>query len=89
MNQKGVTNYTTYYFPASVEGEGPIIGLQTLIRDGVITSTDIVSGHRVRRQRESVIDPEKAEKKAEQAFTNLSKDQQQALLAKWKKQTDQ
>jgi hypothetical protein len=82
-NQAGNSNTADYSFPdGEVGDEDAIWGLLTCIANNSISGTDIVSGHRVRKQREASVDPKLALNKAERALSNVSKQDKQELLDK-------
>lgn len=82
VNQKDVQNVTTYHYPRASGTDGAIIGLLRCIAAGYISGTDIVSGHRIRRQAEGAVDPEKQLRDAEQKVSSLSVSQKQSLIEK-------
>jgi hypothetical protein len=80
-NQAGNSNTADYHYPDSNVGdEDAIWGLLMCIANNGITGTDIVSGHRVRKQREASVDPKLAMNKAERALSNVSTKDKQELL---------
>ena len=82
-NQAGNSNTADYHYPdGEVGDEDAIWGLLMCITNNSISGTDIVSGHRVRKQREASVDPKLALSKAERALSNVSTEQKQALLEK-------
>jgi len=75
--QNSLPSTASYHFALSVEG------LLECLASGAINGTDIHSGHRVRRQRESagVKDPAKAMSTAKSKVDRLSATQKAELLA--------
>ncbi len=77
VTQNSLNSTATYHFARGV------VGLLRCLASGAISGTDVHSGHRVRRQRESagVKDPQKALATAKSKLDRLTAVQKQELLA--------